>query len=618
VRTAPRRRRFWVLTIGGVFGVLLAALAVDFVVRYLPAIRALQDGQRAANQADAILRSGVDHLTAARLDQLDGLLAQAQVDFGAKSGIVDSSWILDVVGRLPVLGDQVSGLRGLRATGTAGAQMGRDFIPLLRQVLPSTAPASGSLVARLTTFAEGNASAIAKLSQDFDAVDQAVAQIPRTARLFGPLSTGRDLAESLVPRLDGVRPAIGLLGILPEIAGSGTHRYLLLLNNPGEERPAGGFIGAVGEVDLSEGRVTGESFTQSDFANTVTSMPAPPGLDDQLFHGKPLQLGDTGWSPDFPTAAAQSAKFYELATGHTLDGVIGLDPVALGYVLQVTGQVSVPGYPQVVSAQDTLLTLNEVINKARPGDPGKAYLAPFGQALVNRMIGSPSTQVAGIASALLRGAQEKHVVMSLTNAGLMARADAAGFTARMPNPIGDALAVVDANVSGNKEDLFVSRKFALSASVGSGGQVEDTLTLQYTNPVQTDPALQVLANAQFGGQYRDYLRVYVPEQATLESMSAQDGSAVSTVSPASVDYELQREAIAYLLVVPPGHTVTLTVKYGGPLVDATVSPQHYTLAWSKEIGAPAWPISLTLTAGGRRQQVAGDLGVDRSFDLIAG
>jgi hypothetical protein len=128
----------------------------------------------------------------------------------------------------------------------------------------------------------------------------------------------------------------------------------------------------------------------------------------------------------------------------------------------------------------------------------------------------------------------------------------------------------------------------------------------------------VLANAQFGGQYRDYLRVYVPEQATLESMSAQDGSAVSTVSPASVDYELQREAIAYLLVVPPGHTVTLTIHYGGPFVDATVSPQHYTLAWSKEIGTAPWPISLSVIAGGRRQQLSTDLGVDRSFDLVAG
>ena len=62
--------------------------------------------------------------------------------------------------------------------------------------------------------------------------------------------------------------------------------------------------------------------------------------------------------------------------------MIDVDPIALSYVLQVIGSVQVPPYPQVVSATNSLLELNYIINFARPGDPGKVYLAPFGHAVV--------------------------------------------------------------------------------------------------------------------------------------------------------------------------------------------------------------------------------------------
>ena len=111
--------------------------------------------------------------------------------------------------------------------------------------------------------------------------------------------------------------------------------------------------------------------------------------------------------------------------------------------------------------------------------------------------------------------------------------------------------------------------------------------------------------------------MYIPEQATLETMTVQDGASTTKVSPTRIDYELQREAIGFLLVVPAGHTVVVTVNYGGPFVDATVSPQHDTLDWTKEIGAPAWPISLMVNSGKQRRQVAGDLGSDRMIDVVA-
>ena len=102
----------------------------------------------------------------------------------------------------------------------------------------------------------------------------------------------------------------------------------------------------------------------------VTDIPAPAPIEE--ITGTNLVLSDSNWSPNFPTSAALAAEFYTRATGQSVDGVINVDPVALSYVLQVVGSVQVPPYPQVVGATNTLLELNYIINKARPGDPGKA------------------------------------------------------------------------------------------------------------------------------------------------------------------------------------------------------------------------------------------------------
>ena len=53
--------------------------------------------------------------------------------------------------------------------------------------------------------------------------------------------------------------------------------------------------------------------------------------------GKYMQ--DVNLTPDFPTAAATAQAMWERKTGQRVDGVISMDPVALGYVLDATGPV---------------------------------------------------------------------------------------------------------------------------------------------------------------------------------------------------------------------------------------------------------------------------------------
>jgi hypothetical protein len=399
--------------------------------------------------------------------------------------------------------------------------------------------------------------------------------------------------------------------------GTGTHRYLILLTNPGEERGGGGFIGAVGVVVFQDGQLLSSDFMPSSFSDTlVTNIPAPAPIEE--ITGTGLVLADSDWSPNFPTSAALAAEFYTRATGLPVDGVINVDPIALSYVLKVVGSVQVPPYPQVVSASNSLLELNYIINSARPGDPGKVYLAPFGHAVVNAALQSPRSEWVALATALERGALEQHIVLDFDDSQLEQLVVNAGIGGVLPEkPSGDALLVADSNLSGTKGDLFVTRHYALTATVDTHGNVQDRLTLTYHNPAEAAPAnAALLANS--AGLYEDYIRVYLPPSANFDDLQVSEtGAPAVSVSPEDLGVEDNRQWVAYDLILDVNETTTVTFLYDGPFAQvASNGSVTYQLAWERQINALTWPISVEVQLpGGKSDTFQSDLSIDRQWNV---
>ena len=392
-----------------------------------------------------------------------------------------------------------------------------------------------------------------------------------------------------------------------------------MLANPGEERGGGGFIGAVGVVVFQDGQLVSSNFMPSGFSDTlVTNIPAPAPIRE--ITGTNLVLADSDWSPDFPTSAALAAEFYIRATRQPVDGVINVDPIALSYVLQVVGSVQVPPYPQVVSATNTLLELNYIINMASPGDPGKVYLAPFGHAVVDAALKTPRSRWVALATALERGAAEQHIVLFFDDSHLEQLVVNAGIGGVLPQkPSGDALLVADSNLSGTKGDLFVTRHYDFRAAVDSHGHVQDRLTLTYHNPLEAVPAnAALLANT--GGLYEDYIRVFLPPSANFDDLQvSENGAPPRSVSPEDFGVEGNRPWVAYDLILDVNATTTLTFLYDGRF--AQVAPNgtvSYHLEWERQINALTWPITVELQLpGGHNYQFQSDLNIDREWRVGA-
>lgn len=607
----PLSRR-WTIVLGFV-GAVVAVIVVA-LVRYLPAYQAVQQGRTDVLGAESILRSAGLNPTSDQLATATAMLSEAKQDFGQRSSVIDEGWIVGALARLPWVDRQVAAVRALRHAGEDGTSLALDLIPVLQDLHSGSGGGSG-VIKELASLGNTEHTAITRALGDLASLDAAVAAIPGGS-LFGPIERLRTDAHQAQQRLDSpVRAGLTILQTLPRILGSGTHRYLILLANPGEERGGGGFIGAVGVVVFQNAELVSSTFMNSTFSDAlVTNIPAPAPI--RQITGTNLVLADSDWSPDFPTSAGLATEFYTRATGQPVDGVINVDPIALSYVLQVVGSVQVPPYPQVVGATNTLLELNYIINLARPGDPGKAYLAPFGHSVVDAALKTPRGKWIGLATALERGAAEKHIVLFFDDSQLQRLVVNAGIGGVLPEkPSGDALLVADSNLSGTKGDLFVTRHYDLLATVDSHGHVQDRLTLTYHDPLETVPAnAALLANT--GGLYEDYIRVFLPPLANFDDLQvSENGAPARSVSPEDFGVEDNRQWVAYDLVLDVNATTTVTLLYDGPFAQVAANGTvTYQLAWERQINALTWPITVKVRLpGGHNYQFQSDLSIDREW-----
>ena len=613
-RTSRPRRRWRRWAVGG--GVLVLVVLGIEAYRYASAALALRDGRDQVVAAQQLLATDLNHIDAARVAAADSDLQQAAQDFGARSQLLSDGWLAQIAAHLPWLSGQIAGTNDLRAAGSTGTRFALDLVPLARQVVATTTGATpASPLQRVVTVADDQHAAIRAAVADLASFQQALRQVPHTA-LAGPLESARQTVLREGAQLTGsAGPALAVLQALPAAIGPGTHRYLLLLENSGEERPSGGYIGAVGVVTFTDGRLASLQFNDSAvYTPPAAAIPIPQPLDTFLFHGAPWELEDANWSPDFPTAMAAVERFYTAYTGQTVDGDVSIDPIAMEYVLQLIGPVHVPPYPQVITAQNALQELNYITNKARPGDPGKVFLAPFGKLVTQAVLQAPASELPALVSALQRGATQKHVVAFFHQASIEQLVASAGFGGEVSPSTSDSVMVDDANLSGTKGDLFVQRHYSLQVQVSPDGSARDRLTLTYTNPVVTDAADQALLPGS-GGQYRDYLRVLIPETVQLQSITASlHGEPGRPLAPDAVSYQFEQQVIGVWFVLPQGSTEQITITYSGPLADVTVSPERYQLTWVKQVNALDWPVSVSVRMpDGRVSQWSAQLSTDHTW-----
>ncbi len=149
---------------------------------------------------------------------------------------------------------------------------------------------------------------------------------------FATLNGAVDAAEKVAP-------------VLPQMLGANgqTRNYLVYAMNNVEIRACGGFGGSQGLISVTDGQMSIGEFVPCIALGKDEAVESVDEEDEALF-GDHSNLYNSGnaYSPDWPRNSQRVAALWKSQYGQDVDGVVGIDPVFLQYLLGLVGNVSLP------------------------------------------------------------------------------------------------------------------------------------------------------------------------------------------------------------------------------------------------------------------------------------
>lgn len=570
-------------------GLLLGIVLLYFVV--LPAV--LTAGFAFAGLG--ALQFAIKEVQSARFDTAGKYITAADFSFSSAATLADSMIYLDMI--VPA---QKQKLEQQLYVGSQATDVARDMLGAIKTMQDITAGKS------------------TQPKQDFM---QTLATTKNSLLTLQKLKAEHALPaqiEDKVSRLDQVINLLENTGdTYPTVLGfEGRKKYLVLFQNNMELRPGGGFIGSYGILTIENGKAEKLQINDVyDADGKLTQHIEPP-------YGLRRYLGSTHWflrdsnfNPDFTNDAIEAAKFLKLETGEQVDGVIAIDTAFLQKVLKAFGSVTVEEYKETVTPENFyMLTQNHAEKNFIPGSTQKK---DFLRALLNTMLAEleEKKEVAYplLANAVVESLKEKHMMLVFSDSGVQEsftvnNLSGALWDARTPadDTFLDYVGVVDANIGTNKVNYYLKRSTEQSSTIEPNGNLRNSVTVTYENTSKKD--------SPFGGDYKNYVRFLIPENASVQSV-AFDGQAVQT-TPAITDpavftkpgfaapKELEVEqsdvsdkhAVGFIFQVPAGSKKTVTLSYAVPRAFDMNKPAFtYNLRVFKQPGTGQDPYSLIVS-----------------------
>src|SRR6266704_4169982 len=388
-----------------------------------------------------------------------------------------------------------------------------------------------------------------------------------------------------------------LLPVAPTLLGIGTPaNYLIEVLDSTELRPGGGFIGNYGIATLSGGRLTAAHITDVDLldrpfeaAGHVIAYPSTYSWFDLARSS--WSLRDSNLDADFPTAARYGEQTYKQEGGNVpIQGVIAITPALIQQILAITGPISVPEYHEVVTSENLIARIHfHQLGGRAAGEGSDLIPSPDGHSslrkrftellaehLLDRVHQISSSALPKVLQLMINSVHSKDIQLyfNLSSAeNLLAQQH---LDAAIQSPASDSLFIVDANIAPDKANNFFTYTLNDEVNININGDAMHHTTISYA----------WLANGQNYGAslYRDYVRVYVPSDSTLQ---AQDGWRQRGTSTA-----FGREVWAGVFNLSYGQTLTITLDWKVPSVaKKDQHGWHYQYTIQKQAGIQ-WRLNL--------------------------
>ncbi len=638
--------------VAGILLTCLLGLALSgFVGVVLPlsTVRAeATDGMRHLKHAQALLapflkQPGIPAPN--MLHAVKGDLATAEVEF-ARTRRDLGAGVLSLAGGASPTHGTVAAAAALAAAADEACLAGLDLLGTTDGLLPALqgglmggeappAPSAGS-AAKSAPAPAITAAMLQRVTLAFeDAVRHLTAAMTYAGHadlsaLPSSLVSGQQVAQlrSALAQWPHIQPVLAQLDswlhVAPALLGvKAPERFLVELLDRGELRTTGGYLGSYGVMTIQGGRI--QPFTLADIQSLDrpyeqrAHWPGPPAA----YAWWPMPgfgLRDSNLSPDFPTASRLAIQLLAKEGGPQVQGVVAFNVVAIERVLAVVGPVAMPSYHLSVTAQNLEAVIRVNTETTYLNDPVRheQFTAELGHAFMNKLHSLTGPELVGTAKSLLASMRTKDVQVYLADTAAESLLGEQGLTSAMIRGPGDALTIVDSNVTINKVNLITSVAYRDAVSLDARGTATHHLTITYAFDSAKHPDLQLVL---FGRDfYMTYLRVYTPANARLVSYDGFNGvfGGGSYLQIGTSDepghqmwggYVYVSDAIAYVLHFDWSVPAAATRDRAGHL--------RYTLQFQHQAGSNQ-RLDLTIaTPGGKAPALAykGPLDQDRAFTI---
>jgi hypothetical protein len=498
---------------------------------------------------------------------------QSGDDSGARKALADLSAHTDsaadrtrgltwsVLARTPWFGDDAA---GVRLVSDVINDLARDGIaPLvddatdLEAMLPRNGRVPLETLASLQLPVEDASTAFSEADRRLSAQDP--------ASFVGQLeSRYRDLHRRVSESAAVLSSANAVLHLMPAMLGRESPRtYLLVFQNNAEARATGGLPGALGVLTAKSGRL---KLTRQVSATTFKMLEEPVlplSEAERQIYGDQLgtYIQDANFTPDFPRTAELMKARWELAYGDEIDGVFAIDPVALSYILSVTGPVEVDGIG--LNGENVV---DELLNRTylRLDDPGAQdeFFRHAARAVFEKVTTGVSNPRA-LYSALRRANDEHrlylHSFYTEEQAELSGRTIAGELA--MDESSGPQVGVYLNDATGSKMSFYLRAAVRLDSVGCRNGEQSLTGTARLRSEAPPDAATALPDSVTGGGLYGTpagsqlvAVRLYAPVEGAIDRIMLNGKS----LADASIVRQGSRDVASVFVSLKPQQTLDLT------------------------------------------------------------
>ena len=292
-------------------------------------------------------------------------------------------------------------------------------------------------------------------------------------------------------------------------ANGQTRNYLMYAMNNVEIRACGGFGGSQGLISVTDGQMSIGEFVPRIGLSEDEAVESVDEEDEALFgnHSNLYNSGNT-YSPDWPRNSQRVAALWKSQYGQDVDGVIGIDPVFLQYLLGLVGNVSLPD-GTVVDGTNAAKVLMRDVYWNYPVEESDGIFASVASAAFDKILGGiGDVDVTKLVSAVERGAEEGRLIAWMRNDDEQSAIKETGIDASLPDPddpSADPVAgVYFNNLSFSKLDWYLNADTQIGQGIKNGdGTCSYRITVTLTNIMTQEEA----------GKLPDYVAASAPDAA---------------------------------------------------------------------------------------------------------